>query len=207
MLSVTLLGYPFFAMLIGVAYPLFAVAFGQTWLPSVVPFQIICVVFMLKLTNQYASAAAQACGGIWWQIASQIATVVMIPLAVYTLTPWGITGAAVGVLVAQTIAWLLMHGVLRSMTPVEWRDIFQPQVPALLCSGGIVVLLAAARLLLARLQPDAPLWIALVVQGALGGLFYVGFMWFARFPELRSLVDDTLSSISPKLTRLVRRTA
>jgi O-antigen/teichoic acid export membrane protein len=206
-LSVTLLGYPFFAMLIGIAYPLFAVAFGETWLPSVVPFQIICVVFMLKLTNQYASAAAQACGGIWWQIASQVATVVMIPAAVYMLTPWGITGAAVGVLFAQMVSWLLMQGVLRSLTPVTWRDIFQPQVPALLCSVGIVVLLAIARTLLARVQPDAPLWTALVVQGGLGGLFYVGFMWFARFPELRSLVDDTLSSISPKLTRLVRRTA
>ena len=206
-LSVTLLGYPFFAGLIAVAYPLFGVAFGDLWLPSVAPFQVICIAFMLKLTNQYASAAAQACGGIWWQVANQIVTVILIPVGVYLLTPWGIVGAAIGVLIAQVVSWVWMQRLLRSLTPITWRDIFAPQVPATICSVGLVALVGAVGALLDQAQPRLPLWNVLLVQTVTGALFYAAFMWFAPFPDVRTLINDTLSNVSPKLARALRRYA
>jgi hypothetical protein len=32
-------------------------------------------------------------------------------------------------------------------------------------------------------------------------------MWFAPFPDVRTLINDTLSNVSPKLARALRRYA
>jgi hypothetical protein len=100
-----------------------------------------------------------------------------------------------------------MQQVLRTLTPISWRDVFEPQVPAVVCSIGLIALVSTGGVILERIAPDSPLWVGLAAQGILGGLFYTAFMWFAPFPELRTLVEDTLSSIAPRLARFTRRTA
>lgn len=203
-LSSTLIGYPTFAVLIAIAHPLFAVVFGRKWLPSVVPFQIICVAFMLKLSSVYVGAAAQARGWIWSQVWRQVVSVTLITIGAYALSPWGINGAAAGVLAATIVVWVLMQQLLRSATHLGWRDIVQPQIPAMACSVGLVALLEGVEAALVHFEPRLDGWIILGAQSAIGVLAYLGFLKFSGFHEVSSLVGDTLTSISPKLARFLR---
>jgi len=207
LLSTTLIGYPVFAGLAAVAHPLFLVAFGEKWLPSVLPFQILCIAFMLKLTNTYAGSASQARGWIWSQVWRHGVNVVCLVVGVYLLSPWGIVGAAVAVLASTILLWAMMQHLLRAATHFGWRDILEPQIPALLCSVGILVVAFAAALAVVRSLPDASPWAVLLAQVFACAAFYLGFLRFSGFKEVSMLVGETLAQVSPKLARLARVSA
>ena len=206
-LSTTLIGYPVFAGLAAVAHPLFFVAFGEKWLPSVLPFQILCGAFMLKLTNTYAGSAAQARGWIWSQVWRHAVNVVCLAFGVYLLSPWGIVGAAIAVLASTVLLWVMMQHLLRAATHFGWRDILEPQIPALLCGAGIFIVAVSAGLLVARNFQGAAQWTILVVQVVACGVFYLAFLRFSGFKEVSMLVGETLEHISPKLARVARVSA
>jgi O-antigen/teichoic acid export membrane protein len=206
-LSTTLIGYPVFAGLAAVAHPLFLVAFGEKWLPSVLPFQILCTAFMLKLTNTYAGSASQARGWIWSQVWREGVNVACIVIGAYLLSPWGIVGAAVAVLASTILLWAMMQHLLRSATHFGWRDILEPQIPALLCSVGILVVSFGAALAIVRNFPDVSPWVVLLAQIFACAAFYLGFLRFSGFKEVSTLVGETLAQISPKLARLARVSA
>ena len=67
-LSATMLGYPVMTGLIVSAPELIRVLFGERWAPATLPFQVLCVVAMLRLLNAYASTASQAMGRIWSEV-------------------------------------------------------------------------------------------------------------------------------------------
>jgi O-antigen/teichoic acid export membrane protein len=201
-LSTTLMGYPIFAALAAIAHPLFLVAFGQKWLPSVLPFQILCVAFMLKLTNTYAGSAAQARGWIWSQVWRHAVNVVCIAVGVFLLRPWGIVGAAVAVLAATVVLAAMMQHLLRSATHFGWGDILEPQLPAILCSAGVAIAALAAEFAVVRVDPAAPAWAILIAQSVCAGTFFLGFLRFSGFAEVTELVGETLGHISPRLARL-----
>jgi O-antigen/teichoic acid export membrane protein len=183
---------------------LFLVAFGEKWLPSVVPFQIICLSLMIRLTNNYAAAAAQARGWIWSQVWRDAVGVVLIAASVYALSPWGINGAATAVLAASIIAWLLMQHLLRKATPLAWQDLYLPQVPAIACSALLAIVLEISRRLLASTLPGVDSWMLLVWQSILALVVYLVFLRFSGFGEVEALLNETLSSVSPQLKRLIR---
>ena len=110
------------------------------WAPAVLPFQILCIAFMLRLTNTYAGSAAQARGWIWSQNWRYAVNVAMVAGGVFVLSAWGISGAAAAVLLATCVLFILMQQLLRAATHFSWRDILEPQIPALLCSAGIIAL-------------------------------------------------------------------
>ena len=199
-MTVALVGYPILVWLCVAAPELFAVLFGPQWTPSVLPFQFLCVAGMLKLVNEYASAASQAHGWVWAEAARQVLYTLLIVGAVFALRSFGLVGAAGGVLAATMVMTLLMASLLRSATPLGWRDIVEPQLPGIYCSVILAVTLMLVKTGARWITGDHTASLTLLVAEAIiGGVLFLACIWFNPSEGVRSVVRDVLGDVSPRL--------
>jgi PST family polysaccharide transporter len=203
-LSVTLLAYPPFAGLMIVAPQFIEVVYGKQWQPAVLPFQILCVAGMLKVLNEYADSALQAAGWVWSEVWCQTAYLILTIGGVAILSRYGLVGAAVAVLIATIIMFGLLLRLMRQATMLSWRDMLEPQAPAVLCAAGILALVALTRMFLHNSVGGLSDGLVLLTEVAVCAPFYLAFLRFSRFPEVRSLLRETLSDFAPGLAKTVK---
>lgn len=195
-LSTTLMAFPIFAIVIAVAPQFVVVLFGEAWRPAAVPLQLLCVAGALKLLNSYASAASQAAGQIWPELWRQVLYIGLIVASVFLFRSGGPIGASVGVLLSTLVMTVLMNHLLTRVTPLRWRDILAPQLPALACAAGCALTAVAVEQLVRMFLTPAP-WLLLIVPGAAAGAFYAAFVLFAPNAALRALVRDVANDLAP----------
>jgi PST family polysaccharide transporter len=201
MLMVTLVGYPVFTAMIVVAPALIETLFGRRWMPSVLPFQILCLASMLKLLNTYASTATQAKGMIWSEVKRQAGFTVVLVVAVALLCRYGIVGAAAGVLVAIVCMTVLMQTLVKELSGLAWRDMLGPQLPAVACSAQVAAALVLTRIALQAWLGAPPAPLVLAASLLVGGLCYLAFVLLAPAREMRGVVEEMLQDIAPGLAR------
>jgi O-antigen/teichoic acid export membrane protein len=201
MLSTTLVGYPLLSALIVTAPQLILVLFGPKWVEATVPFQILCASNMLKLLNTYASSATQAKGQVWLEVKRQALFVVVLVAAVSGMSRWGITGAAIGVMAATMTMTIMLQMLVKRLSGLNWRDMLEPQLPAVTCAAGMVVVEA---LTLAVVRVASPTTTPLVLLGACvaaAAIYYLAFLLFVPFAEVRALVHETAVDMAPQVAR------
>jgi O-antigen/teichoic acid export membrane protein len=203
-LAVSLVGYPIFTALILLAPALIPVLFGPRWTPSVLPFQILCAAGMLRLLTTYTVTATQAKGMIWSEVRQQAVSLVLLAVGVAALSRWGVAGAALGVLFATLVRTVLMLRLAKRLAVLRWSDVLMPQLPAVACSAGMAVVLSVARLLLSELAGNTPAWMTLTVGAIVAALFYVAFLLFSGFRDVRNLVCQTVDDLAPFAARPIR---
>jgi teichuronic acid exporter len=200
-MSATILGYVVFAGLATVAPHLLVVALGERWEPAVLPFQVLCVAFALKLLNQYATAAAQAKGWIWPQVWRQIVQILCIIVGVYFAAPWGIAAASLAVLGASIVQFFLTQSMMRRATGLGWADILAPQTPALAISAALVSVLWGIDAYLAT--KGAAHAVVLAAQVGSAAVLLLAFARWCPFQDTRTLMHDIVSDFSPRIAGVV----
>lgn len=200
-MTATLVGYMVFGALAAMAPHLIVVAFGDRWRPTIVPLQILCAAFALKLLNRYANAAAQAKGWVWPQVWLQLLRIVLLVTGVYLAMPWGINGAAVAVLGAMAIVFVLMQTMMRKATGLRWLDIVQPQIPAVTAGASLFALLWGLDAMLSLRATPAP--IILAAQVGATGLFMLAFAWWCPFRDARAVFFEIVNDLSPRAAGFV----
>ena len=203
-LAVTLLGYPAFTILIMAAPELILALFGSRWAGSVLPFQILCGSGMLRLLNTYASTATQAKGRIWSEVWRQFLSTALLAASVAAFSRWGVAGAATGVLLATCVSTLLLQEMVRRLTRLQWRDLIAPQLPGIICSVVLAVVMGSARYLLVTWWGGSPALVIVAVIAMIGAGCYVAFVLFCGFKDVHALVYETLGDISPLTARRLR---
>lgn len=201
----TFLAYPVFTALIFMAPALITVMFGQQWDLAVVPFQILCVAGCLKILNAYASTAIQSRGWIWGEVWRQCLYVALIAGGAAVGSRWSrLVGASAGVLVATIAMTVLMQTLLRRAAELRWRDVLLPQLPALVCSSGLAVLLAlTSAVLRISHQETVPAWESMLAHSVVAlayGFLFIRLTWFA---ELRRIIDETVHEFAPRLAKVL----
>lgn len=198
-LSATLLGYPVMVGLIVTAPELIQVLFGSRWAAAIVPFQVLCAVAILRLLNAYASTASQAMGLVWSEAGRHALFVVVLVSSVFTMSRWGINGAAIGVLLATCLMTVLLQSLVRRTTEFTWHDLLAPQIPAIQCALGMAAVLLATRLGLKAVAPAWPALGILAVCGVAGGVYYVTFLLSARDADVTEIIQETLKEFAPSI--------
>lgn len=203
-LSVTLVGYPLFTGMAITAHDLVEVLFGSRWLPAADPLRVLCLAGALNLLTTYASTATQAKGYIWSEVKRQALFVAVLVCSVWMFSSWGLTGAAVGVLFGTSLKTVLMQELVRRLVGWRWREMIAPQIPAVTCSGGLALALLITTASLDAFQPGiAALW-RLTAAGVVGAVYYLSFLLFCGFGDVRSLVRETTEDLAPALAQRVR---
>jgi hypothetical protein len=159
---------------------------------------------MLKLLNTYASSATQAKGMIWAEVGRQALVTALLAASVAIFCRWGVAGAAGGVLLTTTLTTVLMQRLTRRLTRFRWRDLLEPQVPAAVCSIGLVVTVGLSKLALQTYGGNIAPWLVMVLGFLISVIYYLAFLLFSGFGEVHSLVCETLDDIAPPVGRRVR---
>jgi PST family polysaccharide transporter len=201
MMSAALVVFPAFATLIAVAPQLIVVLFGRRWLPSALPFQLLCVAGGLKLLNQFASSATQAVGWIWAEVWRQLVLIALTALGIIAFRVWGPAGAAAGVLLATFVMSVLMNVLLVRVTHLSWRDLASPLAPGLLCAVGAGVVTLAVEWLVRAATPQPNPLLLLVCQAPAVAAFVALFLLFAPLPRLRALVREYGNDLAPDVVK------
>jgi hypothetical protein len=89
--------------------------------------------------------------------------------------------------------------LVTSWTVLEWRDLVEPQIPALVCAAGMLAVVFGSEMFVRQAAPATSRWLILLIQTTLGILYYLAFLRFAPFGDVRSLVAETLAAVSPRL--------
>jgi PST family polysaccharide transporter len=203
-LATALITYPALLGLAALGPDLIPVMYGARWAPTILPFQILCISGILKVLTEYAGSAIQAMGKIWGQVARQVIQVVLIVVFVAIFSPWGLPGAAFGVLLATLGMHVLMQTLLMKLTSITPKMILESQLPGLLCGIAVSFTMWSARWVAIGYAPSFTQWQRLIIEASAGTLSYLVFMKFNRFPAVRRLVQDTAADLAPPLNRVVR---
>ena len=129
---------------------------------------------------------------------------VLLVASVAFLARWGIAGAAAGVLLATAAMTILMHDLVRRQTGLRWYELVQPQVPAVVCSVGLALIMSLTTFVLERYGNSPAPWKTLLVNLTLSGLYYTCFLLFSGFRDVRELVFETLDELAPFAARRLR---
>jgi hypothetical protein len=76
-----------------------------------------------------------------------------------------------------------------------------PQVPALLCSTGLIAVLLLVRAATLALFPLVPSPVILFTCVVISAVYYVGFVLLSPFDEIREIVHETAHDFAPALAR------
>lgn len=200
-LSATLVGYSLVTGMIVTAPQLIEVLFGSQWLPAVVPFQVLSAAAYLRLLNTYASTATQAKGQIWSEVKRQGLFTAVLVICVALFARWGITGAAFGVLLSTILMTVMFQILVQRLTKLSWWDLCSPQIPGIICAVGLAaalgLLVASARIV----APGAPALVLLLLSMAVGAIYFLAFLKFCPFPEVRSIVRETAVDLAPGIAK------
>lgn len=204
LLATTFSAYPVLGLLTAVAPDLFYVLFGPQWTMAVVPFQVLCVAGMLKTLNSLVSSAAQSVGQVWGEVRRQLFYLALIMIGAGLGSRWGLTGSSLGVLAATCVMTVLMHAFLQYVTKLSWRDLIEPQIPSVVCTVGLLVLLQLLRMTISAEPMTLPGAVQYgMASTVLAALYYLAFVRFSGFSEMRSVVDEIVMDLVPALGPLV----
>jgi hypothetical protein len=159
---------------------------------------------MVRLLNTYSNSAMQAKGMIWQAVWRTILVTILLAGSVAFFCRWGVPGAATGVLLVAITNAILTQTLTRRLTGFHWRDLFLPQVPAAICSIGLFISLGLCKVVLHSFAGTTAPWAVLMFGIILSGIYYIAFLLFSGFGDVRDLVCETLDDIAPFLGRRVR---
>lgn len=205
MVSIALLVFPTFAGMIVMAPQLIEVAFGPQWIPSVLPFQILCVAGAMRLLVAYASAATQAAGLIWSEVWRQVAFVAMVVGGVLLFRAWGIAGAAVGVASASVCMAGLMQILASRLTGLGLRALLLATLPGATAAMGLVLVLFTVSGGVRSLVDEPRAWQLLIPQLVSALVFVVVFVIYGPFKAARAVLEETVGDFAPGVLKYLGR--
>ncbi len=198
-LSTALVGLPVFCAVIVMAPELLLVMYGPQWTPSIVPFQLLCIVGALRVATGYSSAALLAQGYAWVGFGRTILRNIILVIALYLLQPWGIVGAAVAVVCAALSAMTLTQTLLNRLVGLRWSQLVAPILPGLTCSRDLVPALFAVEVALRAGLGAVPPSIVLAAKAITAIVVFVPFVVSFRISGMSDVVAEVLADMAPGL--------
>jgi PST family polysaccharide transporter len=105
--------------------------YGEPWRGSAAPFQVLCVVGLLRVAAMPAGAVTHASGQVFAELRRQVIYAAWVLVGSLLGSVWGITGVAVGVGTAIIYKYLAMVGLSLGIAGVSWRRYLAAQAPGL----------------------------------------------------------------------------
>jgi O-antigen/teichoic acid export membrane protein len=205
-LTATVVSIPVFAGMIVAAPEFILVVFGETWMPAVLPFQLLCAAGGIRVITAYGSAAVQASGVVWGDVWRNLVNITLICALIYAFKGRGIEGAAAGVLLATVIVGALMQALVQRVTQLTWMELLAPVCPGVAGAGVVAGAIMLLSTVLRWVAPGMPPWQLLGVQVLVGSLSWAGFTLFVPFLRLQAVVDEVLDDIVPgPIRRIIDR--
>jgi O-antigen/teichoic acid export membrane protein len=193
-LTLSLVCFPVFFGIFLVAPSLIHVLFGEKWLSSVVPLQILCIAGILRMYLQVTSTAINAMGYVGVEVWIRAVTLVLLTVGCWLGSFWGIVGVSVAVTVTTGILTVTLAVYFVKLSDLSWVDFVQTQIPAFAAS----LLMAGAVLIYQRWSAEAlgiHSILMLLSSSAVGVISYTVALWLLRPTSVVSLFKEFVSDL------------
>lgn len=148
---VALVTFPVSTLLFWIAPAFIPAIYGQQWLPSVQPLQIMSFAGVLFSIEPIAASAITARGYVGFEVRRQLIYVIILILGVFIGSYWGLRGVSVAVVFAAFTFSILLLRVLRNILKITVHEVLGRVKPVL---GGCVIM-SLALLFEQWIQPAA----------------------------------------------------
>lgn len=160
---------------------------GEQWQEAVVPTQIMTVFGCYFIIGAIIGACLRGMGLVFIQVVFQVVRVALVTAAVWIGTEYGVTGAAVGALIAITGSFLFTFIVTERyirLSPAGWWHAVRSALLAIIVAG---VFSYTAKI--AAYAAGAGPMVAAGTAVVAGGASVIGLVLWAPLSELRLLTD------------------
>jgi O-antigen/teichoic acid export membrane protein len=191
-LTTSLASYPMLTGMAFVAPLLIPLTLGEKWTPSVIPLQIMCAAGIFYSTDPFLNSVLTATGFVRWTVCRRIVELFLVACGAFYGVHYGINGVAVAILVVSVLVMIIMLGIITRKSNITWSDYFKPQLPAIITSAGmlVVMFLITRGLLVVVKLPDIAL---LSIQVLTGTLTYIALHMLFRFSQVITLFGEISS--------------
>ncbi len=164
------------------------VAFGTKWLPTVLPFQLLCVVGLLSVITTSLVSLLNALGRPDINFKYTATCAVVFPIS------FGLAGKSYGV-IGVCVAWVLVYSVVvvvlllctRRVTSIGFWELISAHLPTAIAGAFMAVCVLGLQ---AGAGSSAPAVARLVAAIGVGVVSFAGSLWLiARETVIRDLVD------------------
>jgi O-antigen/teichoic acid export membrane protein len=172
--ATTVIAMTTFPLLLGlllVAQNLIPLVYGEKWLATVVPLQIICFAGLFYAVDSPVVALIDAAGFLKDEIRRQCIHIGLLCVFVLSGAQWGLFGVAWGVVAAAAIYWCFMIQLLKTRVGLSLGSYLESLYPAAM--GGLIMVIVVRGFQWA-IEPywSTPSFEFLTVSILLGGLSY-----------------------------------
>jgi O-antigen/teichoic acid export membrane protein len=203
MLTLSLIAYPVLFGLCLVAPAFIHVLYGEKWMPSVVPLQIMCVAGLMRIHLQVTSSVVNAMGKVAGDVWRRSIGFVMLAFGCWLGSFWGIVGIAVAVTIVTSVLAITMASYLRHLMGLTWAELYRPELPALMASVAMAgVVLGYQHWTVGVLEPYSV--IMLFSSTAIGVVGYLVALWILRPSAVVSLLQEFMVDLKPVARGIIR---
>ena len=178
--------FPFLFGLLLTGPDLVAIVYGEKWLPTALPLQILCLAGLFYAVDAPAVSLIDAAGYLTDEIRRQCIYLAVLVVCVLFGLSWGLAGVASGVVVAAMVYWCFLVGLLNRRIGVTWSNYLWSLFPAIL--GGMVMVLVVRGFQ----WMVNPFWGPHSVWILIGTIFLGGLSYFSTLFAIRSFVSQPI---------------
>jgi O-antigen/teichoic acid export membrane protein len=196
---IALVALPASVGMVILAPELVGVALGDRWVAATAPFQVLAAGTLFRTSYKMSDSLARSTGVVYSRARRQILYAAMVIGGAMVGQRWGITGVALGVLVALVANFLSMAQLSLTVCRMSWSSFWQAHRASILLAGafGSSAWLAAAAARTLQAPPLAVILMALTSGCAIG-------VWLIRRYPATVLGADGVWALST-ITGYVRR--
>lgn len=134
LLYISIVTYPLMVLMFFTAPALIVILYGDKWIASVLPFQIMCIAGILDTLTLVIEPIITARGLVGNRVRRDLIYLIILTLCVYYGANWGIAGVACGTTIASIFRLGLMLNLLGKELPISLLTFFRAQKSAVVYS-------------------------------------------------------------------------
>ena len=188
---ISLIAFPLLWGMSCVAYELIPVLLGAGWGDAILPFQILTLVMPFRMIVSILPTITDALGRSEVSMRNSLLGCVVMPIAFYIGSHWGIVGVAYAWLSAYPVVLFINLRRMLVVIGIPLMDVVRQVMPALVAAAGMYGVVWGGRMAWGASQAPA---LALAAEIAAGVCGYVAFSLVCN----RTLVLELLRQVRPK---------
>ncbi len=202
-LGISLVSYPLLGGLAFVAPLFIPIVLGEGWRPMILPLQIMCFAGVLRSMDPFLNSLLTATGFVKSTVTRRALEFLLLAATTFFGVRHGIVGVSVAIVFSYIVVMFIMMTIITRVTSVQWRDYFGSQMPAVVCTLGMLGLMFAATRLMAPYISAQGSWM-LLIQVVSGAISYIGLHLIFRFRSVVALWDE-LRGDTHKLLKFLKK--
>jgi O-antigen/teichoic acid export membrane protein len=194
---------PFYTGLLWVAEPFIGFVYGEQWLPSAEPLEILAIAGYFYIISRPCGVLLMAQNRLLQEMVAQAAILIFAVSACLIGLNWGLAGVSWGILATQVFQTILYYILAYRTIPTRLSDLMKAVVPGLVLNSILYLVLIIVDSQVHELKITNPA-VYILAMAASGMIAYATAFFLIPIPSLKTEVARWREKISGGLAFVYR---